>query len=267
MLPDIQDERDGRDVELDEVGISGLRYPTIFDDGELTQAGIGNFDLVVCLPAERRGTHMSRMVEIVHEHLSTLDPRELPLVLKHATAKLDVDSVAIRCALPIATSVRSPESGRDSWQASDVQIEASLTEGDFFLGTAVTSQVTSLCPCSQAISDYGAHNQRSDVILRVEGDGDDPYPLSVSQVVEFIRSIGSCAVFPLVKRPDERVITMSAFDNPAFVEDMARDLSLRVRKLRISHAVSVRNLESIHSHDAVARLRWRRGDMQTELPG
>ena len=138
-----------------------------------------------------------------------------------------------------------------------MRLEAALIDGAFRLSTTVTSQVTSLCPCSKAISDYGAHNQRSDVTLKVEGDGDDPYPLSVRRVVEFIRRVGSCPVFPLVKRPDERAITMAAFDHPAFVEDMARDLSWRMRDLGINHTISVRNLESIHSHDAVARLRWR----------
>ena len=256
MLPDIQDEIDARGIDLDEVGIAGLRYPTVFDDGQISQGGVGTFDVLVRLPSDRRGTHMSRMVEIVHDHLARLDPRELPLVLKHASAKLDVDSFTISCVLPVATLVISPESGRESWQASDVRLEGSLVDGSFRLSTAVTSQVTSLCPCSKAISEYGAHNQRSDVTLRVEGEGDDPYPLTVSEAVELIRSVGSCAVFPLVKRPDERAITMAAFDHPAFVEDMARDLSLRMRDLRIGHTVFVRNLESIHSHDAVARLQW-----------
>ena len=151
------------------MGISGLRYPTVFDDGQISQGGMGDFDVVVRLPSDRRGTHMSRMVEIVHDHLTRLDPRELPLVLKHAAAKLDVDCVEIRCALPIATSVTSPASGRESWQASDVRFEAALADGDFTPQTLVTTQVTSLCPCSKAISDYGAHNQRSDVTLTVDG--------------------------------------------------------------------------------------------------
>jgi len=256
MLPDIQDQLDDRGIELDEVGISGLRYPTVFDDGQISQGGMGNFDVVVRLPSDRRGTHMSRMVEIVHDHLTRLDPRELQLVLKHAAAKLDVDCVEIRCSLPIATSVTSPESGRESWQASDLRFDAALLDGDFSLKTVVTTQVTSLCPCSKAISDYGAHNQRSDVTLRVEGNRDEPYPLTVLQAVELIRSVGSCPVYPMVKRPDERAITMAAFDHPLFVEDMARDLSLSLRELGVPHDLSIRNLESIHSHDAVANLEY-----------
>ena len=256
MLPDIQDEFDARGIELDEVGISRLRYPTIYDDGDISQGGIGDFDVTVRLPAERRGTHMSRMVEIVHKNLAKIDPRELPLVLKGAAAKLDVDDVEIRCALPIATPVTSPQSRRESWQTSDVRLEASLADGLFRLSTSVTSQVTSLCPCSKAISDYGAHNQRSDVTLQVAGDGDHPYPLTVTEAVELIRSVGSCPVYPMVKRPDERAITMAAFEHPVFVEDMVRDLSKQARQRGLTHAVAIRNLESIHSHDAVAGISW-----------
>ncbi len=114
------------------------------------------------------------------------------------------------------------------------------------------SEVTSLCPCSRAISDYGAHNQRSQVTLTLLGDGDNPYPLPVHEIVAAIRTVGSAPVFPVVKRPDERVITMQAYDHPAFVEDMVRDLSLWCRSRSLAHRVAVRNIESIHSHDAIA---------------
>lgn len=256
MLPDMQNQRDTRRITLDEVGISHVRYPTEFVDGQLSQGGIGDFDVVVSLPADRRGTHMSRMVEVVHDYLQRLDPRELLLVLKHAAAKLEVDDISIRVSLAVATPVMSPASELSSFQASDVRLDARLNDGAFALSTTVTSQVTSLCPCSKAISDYGAHNQRSDVSLTVVGDGNDPYPLGVAQAVDLIRSIGSCPVYPLVKRPDERAITMAAYEHPAFVEDMVRDLSVALRRLGLSHSVSVRNLESIHSHDAVATVVW-----------
>ena len=255
-LPDIQDGCDGRGIELDQVGIAGLRVPTTFSDGSMTQAGIATFDVIVTLPADRRGTHMSRMVEIVHDQLQVVDPRTLGLVLKLAASKLDVECARITVSIAVATPVTSPTSGRESWQASDLALTASV-EGDVFqLLTSVTSQVTSLCPCSKAISDYGAHNQRSDVTVSVGGVGDSPYPIAVRQIVDIIRSAGSCPVYPIVKRPDERAITMSAFDHPAFVEDMARDLSLQLRELAITHEVRIRNLESIHSHDAVAKLSW-----------
>jgi len=255
-LPDIQDQVDERGVELDQVGISNLRMPTTFTDGEVLQTGIATFDVTVTLPTDRRGTHMSRMVELVQERFSSVDPRALGPAMKHAAAKLEVDRVRVSMAMPFAVAVTSPASRRESWQASDLVLDVSVDGDRLVLLTSVTTQVTSLCPCSKAVSDYGAHNQRSDVRVQVTGTGDAPYVLTVSRLVSLIRATGSCPVYPMVKRPDERSITMTAFDHPAFVEDMIRDLSVALRDLEAAHTVEVRNLESIHSHDAIARVNW-----------
>ncbi|MET3142818.1 UNVERIFIED_ORG: GTP cyclohydrolase I [Arthrobacter sp. UYEF2] len=256
MLPDVQDEMDVRGIELSDVGIADLRYPTSFTDGVTSQAGVGSFDVLVTLPADRRGTHMSRMVQLVHDELTVIDPRELPLVMKRVATKMDIDKAQVRVSLPIATIVVSPVSGIEAFQTSDLHLSATIDTGSFALITSITAQVTSLCPCSKTISDYGAHNQRSDVKVSVSGTDSDPYPLNVEDLVLLIRSSGSCPVYPIVKRPDERAITMTAYDNPAFVEDMARNISLELRARNVGHSVNIRNLESIHSHDAVASVSW-----------
>lgn len=256
MLPDVQDELDVRGIELTDVGISSLRYPTSLMDGTTEQAGIGSFDVLVTLPADRRGTHMSRMVQLVHDQMAIINPRELPLIMKRVAAKMDIDNAQVRVSLPIATTVVSPVSGLEAFQASDLKLEAVINAGTFTLTTSVTTQVTSLCPCSKTISDYGAHNQRSNVTVAIAGTESDPYPVDAAQLVELIRSSGSCPVYPVIKRPDERAITMTAYDQPAFVEDMARDLSVELRRRNVGHTVSIRNLESIHSHDAVASVSW-----------
>jgi GTP cyclohydrolase IB len=252
LLPDVQDEPDARGVVIDEVGIAGLRYPTQFDDGLIQQQVIAEFGLAVRLPAERRGTHMSRMAETVHDHLQTLDPREFPTVLKTAADRLDVEEVSVSAVFPVATLVMAPVTGAEGWQTSDVRLLARLLEVGPVVDTTVLAEVTSLCPCSKAVSDYGAHNQRSVVSLTVRGEGDDPYPLPVSQAIDVIRGLGSSPIYPIIKRPDERALTMHAFDTPSFVEDIVRDLSIACRRLGLRHRVHVRNIESIHSHDAVA---------------
>lgn len=252
QLPDIQDQPDRRGIELDEVGVAGVRYPVRFSDGTTLQSGVASVDVTVRLPANRRGTHMSRMLELVHEHLRDFDPRELPTTLKAAADRLDVDEVRLSVSLPIAFEVVSPASGIEAWQASDVSILAALNDDAVEARTTTETDVTSLCPCSKAISDYGAHNQRSRVSLTVLGMSDDVYPLPVHRQFDMIRDVGSTPVFPIIKRVDERVVTMNAHDNPAFVEDMARDLSQACRALGVAHEVRVRNFESIHSHDAVA---------------
>nr|BFE54978.1 GTP cyclohydrolase FolE2 [Saccharothrix mutabilis subsp. capreolus] len=249
---DIQGEYDPREVEVDQVGIAGLRYPVLFEDGVISERGVAEVSVTVRLQADRRGTHMSRMVALVHDRLRVFDPRDLAQTLKSGAADLDAPQIAITLSMPIVTATAAPTSGLESMTVHDIAVTGTWEDGGCRVTTSVTSEVTSLCPCSKSISDYGAHNQRSKVTLSVTGDGDDLYPLPLVDAVEIIRGSGSAPVVPLVKRVDERTLTMQAYDHPVFVEDMARDISLACRARGLAHQVHVRNLESIHSHDAVA---------------
>lgn len=251
-MHDIQSETDSRGIEIDDVGISGLRYPLYFEDGHLRQEGIAEIEVTVRLQHDRRGTHMSRMVAFAHEHLRRFDPRKLPYVLKVGADLLDAPALAVSVAVPLSTTVIAPASGAESCQVHDVRFDGRWDDGDTTVTTSVTTEVTSLCPCSKVISDYGAHNQRSRVTLSVTGHGDTPYPFGVQEAVRLLGRCASAPVVPLVKRPDERVLTMQAYDHPVFVEDMAREVSHVCRQRGLRHLVRVRNLESIHSHDAVA---------------
>lgn len=255
-MHDIQNEPDNRGIAIDEVGISGLRYPLTFDDGHTRQQGIADISVTVALQADRRGTHMSRMIALVHEEIATLTPQELPLALKRGLSLLDAPALALTLALPLATSVTAPASRQESWQTHDITISGRITPDGCTVTTAVTTDVTSLCPCSKAISDYGAHNQRSEITLQITGSADTPYPLPVHEIIQLLRATGSAPVIPLIKRPDERVVTMQAYDHPAFVEDIIRDISLICRKKGLAHTVKAKNLESIHSHDAIAALHY-----------
>ncbi|WLW55209.1 GTP cyclohydrolase I FolE2 [Streptomyces sp. YU58] len=251
-MHDIQNETDTRGIEIDEVGISGLRYPLYFEDGHVRQEGIAEIEVTVRLQHDRRGTHMSRMVALTHEHLRRFDPRKLPHVLKVGADLLDAPALAVSVAVPLSTTVVAPATGAESYQVHDVRFDGRWDDGDTTVITSVTTEVTSLCPCSKAISDYGAHNQRSRVTLSVTGHGDTPYPFGVQQAVRLLERCASAPVVPLVKRPDERALTMQAYDHPVFVEDIAREVSHVCRERGLRHSVRVRNLESIHSHDAIA---------------
>ncbi|MFD8386996.1 GTP cyclohydrolase I FolE2 [Streptomyces sp. NPDC059679] len=251
-MHDIQNETDSRGIEINDVGISGLRYPLHFEDGHLRQDGIAELEVTVRLQHDRRGTHMSRMVALAHEHLRRFDPRKLPHVLKVGADLLNAPALRIKIDIPLSTTVVAPASGQESWQVHDIRFEGHWEDGNATLITSVTTEVTSLCPCSKAISDYGAHNQRSRVTLSVTGHGDTTYPLAVQEAVQLLERCASAPIVPLVKRPDERVLTMQAYDHPVFVEDIARNVSETCRNRGLIHTVRVRNLESIHSHDAVA---------------
>lgn len=255
-LPDVQSGPDHRGIEIDEVGVTGLRYPLTFDDGDLAQSGIADIEMTVALPADRRGTHMSRMVQAVEAHLKRVNPYELHTAFKAIAGLLDAVDLRIAISMPLATSVESPSSAHRGYQVHDLKLQGRLVNGAFRLQTTATTDITTLCPCSKAISEYGAHNQRSKVSLSVHGEDDVPYPVTASELVQMIRDSASCPVFPVVKRPDERAITMAAYDNPKFVEDVIRDLTLKCRERGVPHQIDARNIESIHSHDAVARLSW-----------
>lgn len=256
LLPDVQGGSDTRGVAIDEVGVSGLRYPMTFDDGVLVQSGIAEVEMTVGLPVDRRGTHMSRMVQAVEAHLGRVNPYELHTAFKTVAALLDTGDLRISFAMPIATRVDSPVTDNSGYQVHDLDLRGRLVDGEFRLRSTVTTDVTTLCPCSKLISDYGAHNQRSRVSLSTHGANDSPYPVQLTDLVQLIRDASSCPVYPVVKRPDERVITMAAYDNPKFVEDLIRDLTISCRELAVPHEITARNIESIHSHDAVARLVW-----------
>lgn len=255
-LPDVQSAADTRGIDIDEVGVGSLRYPLTFDDGHLVQSGIADIEMTVALPPDRRGTHMSRMVQAAETHLQQVNPYELHTAFKAIAALLDADTLRITLTLPVATRVHSPATANSGYQVHDLSLRGQLAAGSFRLQTSVTTDVTTLCPCSKAISDYGAHNQRSRVSLTVFGEDDVPYPLIAAEIVQLIRDSASCPVYPVVKRPDERAITMAAYDNPKFVEDLIRDLTLTCRERGLPHRIQARNIESIHSHDAVARLVW-----------
>lgn len=255
-LVDVQGSADLRGIPIEMVGIDRLRYPITVDDGSIRIEAVATCELAVALPAEHRGTHMSRMVEFVDESLTVFDPRESPTLLKDFARKMGVDSVSFSVRIPFASTVISPATARSARQVHDAELRAVLRDDKGSLATSVRSEVTSLCPCSKAISDYGAHNQRSEVSVTAHGAGDTMYPVKLETLAEEIGRHGSAPVAPLVKRTDERFLTMQAYEQPKFVEDIVRDLSAVLRTRGVAHRVAVRNLESIHSHDAVARLSW-----------
>lgn len=253
---DIQGQTDDRNIAIDQVGVVGLRHPIHFADGAIRQDCIATFSLTVGLPADRRGTHMSRFVELVSLHLAKLDPRALPAALERGIQMLDVATLTIAADFAVSLREETPVSRKTSSQVYDVSIVANRDDERTRVVTSVTADVSSLCPCSKAISDYGAHSQRSSVSLAVVGTADNAYPMGVQDCVTLIRSRGSAPTFSLVKRADERHLTMQAFDNPAFVEDIAREVSSACRSQALPHHVEVRSYESIHSHDAVAAIEW-----------
>lgn len=256
FLPDVQSSLDERQLAIQKVGVKGLRYPlAMVDAAGNVQNTIASIMMTVALPSELKGTHMSRFVEILEQKRPPLTPAALLVVLAEMLERLGATSGMIELRFPWFIAKTAPVSGVESLLDYDVILTAEQRPGHGAeLKLSVTAPVTSLCPCSKEISDYGAHNQRSHITvvagLRAGSE------LGIAELVRMAEEEASCEVFGLLKRPDEKWVTERAYDNPKFVEDLVRDVALRLRRdPRIAEwSVISENFESIHNHSAYAEL-------------
>lgn len=258
-LEDTQSLRDERQVPIDEVGIANLRYPILLTDGvSEPQRTVASVSMHVDLAEDLRGTHMSRFVEALEANAGAIGPATLPGIVAELRDRLDSARARIALEFPYFRARTAPVSGLGAAVDYDGYLAAESNGRGPDLQLGVKVPVTSLCPCSKEISDYGAHNQRGYVELRVRCSPESP--LSLDELIDVAESAASAPIHSLLKRPDERHVTMQAYDSPAFVEDIARDVALELREDdRVeAYTVQVTNQESIHAHEAVAVVRWRR---------
>ena len=262
FLPDIQASADSRCVAIQHVGIRGVRYPLQLAGQSGVQATVAQVTMTVGLPPEVRGTHMSRFLEILERPRGPLSMAELSGLLGETLKHLDAQSGAIEFAFPWFLRKAAPVSGVESLLDIDAVLRVSQPAGGWpELSIEVRVPVTSLCPCSKKISDYGAHNQRSLVSIAVVPHGRDDALPTLEELVDYAEASASCAVFGLLKRPDEKWVTERAYDNPKFVEDLVRDVALRLKSdKRLSRwSVTAENFESIHNHSAYAEIHGTNG--------
>jgi GTP cyclohydrolase IB len=256
-LEDVQASPDVRGIEIDEAGVAGVPYPI-----ELTLASgarqqtVADVAMNARLEPTARGVHMSRFIETLDANAGDVSPSGLPKIAEETMRRLASEEARVSFRFPFFLRRQAPATGVSSLSRYEGILDAHATADGVTTQVTAIVPVTSLCPCSKEISDYGAHNQRGEVEVAVEGS------IWLEELVDYAEAAGSAPLYPLLKRPDERHVTMQAFDKPAFVEDMVRDVILSLRDdRRVTRArVRVRNQESIHVHDAVAQARWNRGD-------
>ena len=257
FMPDIQSSPDHRRLAIQQVGVKGLRYPlALIDAAGETHATVATLAMTVGLPPEVKGTHMSRFVEMLERERPALTLRDLRQMFAEMLVHLQANSGRIELRFPYFIRKRAPVSGVASLLDIDAGIDVWAEPGGRVdMALAVTVPVTSLCPCSKEISAYGAHNQRSHLSLRVQLGAD----MTLEELVRIAEEQASCEVFGLLKRPDEKWVTERAYDNPKFVEDLVRDIALRLQdEARIgAWSVASENFESIHNHSAYALIEGR----------
>ncbi len=251
-IPDTQSARDERHLAIQRVGVRGVRYPMQLSLGLAELATVAEWDLDVALPAEQKGTHMSRFVAWLESLERAIDAAELRTQMAVMLEKLHATSGRIEARFPFFLRKRAPVSGVESLLEYQGRWIAEARDGVVAVWAEAVVPVKSLCPCSKEISDYGAHNQRSHVTIRIELLGD----VSWQELVRFAEDSASSEIWPMLKRADEKWVTERAYENPKFVEDLVRDVALRLNAdARIGrYCVDVENFESIHAHSAVARI-------------
>ena len=259
---DIQNSRDDREVPIDLVGVKDLTYPIfILDRNHEKQQTTARVSMSVNLPQEFKGTHMSRFIEVLNDHRGEITMRTLPALLQDLRARLQAQSARVELAFPYFIEKVAPVSGARAMMDYQCAFIAEANGGEMDFVLQVVVPVTTLCPCSKAISDYGAHNQRGYVDIRVRSvlsqDG-KPSFVWIEELIEVAEASASAPVYPLLKREDERQVTMTAFDNPVFVEDLVRNVAVRLRADdRVAwYCLEAVNMESIHNHAAFARTEW-----------
>jgi GTP cyclohydrolase I len=261
-IEDVQARADTRRIPIDKVGIKGIRHPVrVRDRSGGEQHTIANFDMFVTLPQDFKGTHMSRFVEVLEDHEYEITVDSFRVMLKEMTALLEAESGYIQMSFPYFVKKAAPVSGVQSIMDYQVTLTGAVESDGVSMFVKVVVPVTSLCPCSKAISDYGAHNQRSHVTVEAKTEAF----VWIEELIDIAESEASCELYGLLKRPDEKFVTERAYDNPKFVEDMVRDVAQRLNDddRILAYVVESENFESIHNHSAYARVEADKSELDT----
>ncbi len=249
---DIQNQPDYRNIPIDKVGIKGLTYPIkVLDKSSGLQSTVASISMYVDLPHQCKGTHMSRFVEILHVFRTKVSLGSLTNILEDMKTILGAKSSHIEITFPYFIEKQSPEAGVKGlmdYTCSIFGSSNSKKNTDIVLKVAVP--VTSVCPCSKEISEYGAHNQRGEVLVSTRFKKF----IWIEEIVNLVETSASCDIFSVLKREDEKFVTEKAYNNPKFVEDIARDVAkgLLEDENITWFSVSAENFESIHNHSAYA---------------
>ncbi|MDH3342934.1 MAG: GTP cyclohydrolase FolE2 [Gammaproteobacteria bacterium] len=250
-MQDVQNSKDHRAIAIDKVGIKDIRHPVQVKDREgKIQHTVANFNMYVDLPHNFKGTHMSRFVEILNNHEWEITVDSFKTMLTEMTQRLDAECGHIEMTFHYFINKTAPASGVQSLLDYEVTFIGKQTKEKPIVNVKVVVPVTSLCPCSKKISDRGAHNQRSHVTVDVCTEDF----IWIEEIIDVVEQEASCELYGLLKRPDEKIVTERAYDNPKFVEDMVRDVAARLNAddRILSYTVESENFESIHNHSAYA---------------
>jgi GTP cyclohydrolase I len=253
----MQSRPDHRELPIDKVGVRGLRFPIqVRDRTRRIQDTVATIGMFVDLPKEFKGTHMSRFVEVLNAHGNIIHVENITGILRSLQRELNSATSHLEIEFPYFMSKRSPVSRKSSLMDYLARFDAAACGGQTDFVLTVTVRVTTLCPCSKAIAKYGAHNQRGEVTVALRFKN----IVWIEEVIEMVEASASSELYALLKRQDEKAVTERAYDNPVFVEDLVRNVALRLNAHpRVTwYKVQAENFESIHNHNAYACIERRK---------
>ena len=252
---DIQSTSDTREIPLKKVGVKNLRYPVSVMDKECgSQRTTASVDLFVNLPQDYKGTHMSRFVEVFHRYSSDLGMKKFLLMLEEIRENLSAERAFGTMEFSFFKRKRAPVSGAESVMEYTCTYEGEVSGESQKFFITIKIPVTTVCPCSKAISEHGAHNQRGMVTVRLRNSS----LFWIEDVIELVEDCASCGLYSILKRPDEKWVTERAYENPRFVEDVVREVCIALKNFTKCDkpfawfSVECENFESIHNHNAYA---------------
>ncbi|MEH6504117.1 MAG: GTP cyclohydrolase FolE2 [Cycloclasticus sp.] len=250
-IEDVQNHQDSRNMPINKVGIKDIRHPFSFVDKDEHQlATVGTFNMSVNLPHHQKGTHMSRFVALLNEDCQQLSLQGFASLLENMTKRLEADTGYMTAEFLYFVNKSAPVTGVKSLLDYQVKLDGQWSQDDVKIKIKVVIPVTSLCPCSKKISDYGAHNQRSHITVEAYTDGQ----IFIEDIIQLVEKQASSELYSLLKRPDEKYVTELAYDNPKFVEDVVRDIAYALNEddRILAYTLEAENFESIHNHSAYA---------------
>ena len=253
LLPDTQNIKDLRNIVINQVGIKDILHPISFvNKAKEVQPSVANFTMTVRLPENVKGTHMSRFIEILNVNECSFSVESFMDLVQTVAEKLDSTSARIVVDFPFFRNKSAPSSGVQSLLDYQATLIGNIVDGKADMSVKVVVPVTSLCPCSKSISKYGAHNQRSHITI--EAKPSEGSVVFLEDLIDLAEQKASSELYAVLKRDDEKVVTERAYENPAFVEDLVRDIAVELNandKINY-YSLESENFESIHNHSAYA---------------
>ncbi|UQZ91138.1 GTP cyclohydrolase I FolE2 [Deltaproteobacteria bacterium Smac51] len=258
-MADVQNRPDTRRIRINKVGVKDIRYPiTVMDKAKDAQRTVASVNMYVDLPHHYKGTHMSRFIEVLSTHRDSISTQSIPTILSDMKKRLDAASAHLELTFPYFIEKKAPVSGAVSLMEYTCHLTGHQCDTKSDLTVGVTVPITTLCPCSKEISTFGAHNQRGMVTVVVRYNKF----FWMEDLIRLVESSCSSEVFALLKRSDEKFVTEAAYENPMFVEDVVREVAVRLLAddTFTWFSIAAENFESIHNHSAYAYIERSRDD-------